>query len=93
MAYLYNLNLLHLDFKSGKKKKLQQDKKDQQDALKATINTELAEVQHSLNTEMASLNEQVCGSSSFQPPRIELNQQDTILRRLMTKVQGHHSKD
>ena len=61
MAYLYNLNLLHLDFKSGKKKKLQQDKKDQQDALKATINTELAEVQHSLNTEMASLNEQVCG--------------------------------
>lgn len=55
-----------------KKKKLQQDKKDQQDALKATINTELAEVQHSLNTKMASLNEQVCGSSSFQPPRIEL---------------------
>ena len=55
-----------------KKKKLQQDKKDQQDALKATINTELAEVQHSLNTKMASLNGQVCGSSSFQPPRIEL---------------------
>lgn len=55
-----------------KKKKLRQDKKDQQDALKATINTELAEVQHSLNTEMASLNEQACGSSSFQPPRIEL---------------------
>lgn len=42
-----------------KKKKLQQDKKDQQDALKATINTELAEVQHSLNTKMASLNGQV----------------------------------
>ena len=39
---------------------------------KATINTELAEVQHSLNTKMASLNEQVCGPSSFQPPRIEL---------------------
>ena len=55
-----------------KKKKLQQDKKDQQDALKATINTELAEVQHSLNTKMTSLNEQVCGSSSFQPARIEL---------------------
>lgn len=39
---------------------------------KATINTELAEVQYSLNTKMASLNEQVCGPSSFKPPRIEL---------------------
>lgn len=55
-----------------KKKKLQQDKKDQRDALNATVNNELSEVQHSLNTKMASLNEQVCGSNSFQPPRIEL---------------------
>lgn len=55
-----------------KKKKLQQDKKDQRDALNATVNNELSEVQHSLNTRMANLNEKVCGSSSFQPPRIEL---------------------
>lgn len=55
-----------------KKKKLQQDKKDQRDALNATVNNELSEVQHSLNTKMANLNEKVCGSSSFQPLRIEL---------------------
>lgn len=55
-----------------KKKKLEQAKKDQEEALKATVKTELAEVQRSLNNEMVALNEAICGSNSFQPPQIQL---------------------
>lgn len=55
-----------------KKKELKEAQKDQNEALKTTVNTQLAEVQHLLNEKMAKLNEEICGSSSFQPPHIEL---------------------
>ncbi|MYY65657.1 DUF2326 domain-containing protein [Lactobacillus salivarius] len=55
-----------------KKKELEQAKKDQQEALMATVNTEIAEVQRLINNKMEDLNEEVCESSSFQPPIIQL---------------------
>ena len=55
-----------------KKKELKEAQKDQNEALKTTVNTQLAEVQHLLNEKMVKLNEEICGSSSFQPPHIEL---------------------
>lgn len=51
---------------------LNQAKKDQKEALQATVNTQIAEVQHALNEKMAELNEHICGSDAFQPPHIEL---------------------
>lgn len=53
-------------------KKLEQAKKGQQEALKTTVNTEIAEVQRLLNNKMADLNEEICESSSFQSPIIQL---------------------
>lgn len=54
------------------KNRLNQNKKDQKEALDATVNNELIEVQDSLNTKMQELNEKVCKSKLFQPPHIEL---------------------
>ena len=51
---------------------MNQNKKDQKEALDATVNNELIEVQDSLNTKMQELNEKVCKSKLFQPPHIEL---------------------
>lgn len=52
---------------------LNQAKKDQKEALHATANAQVAEVQHTLNNKMAELLiEDICGTDAFQPPHIEL---------------------
>ena len=77
-----NIAELHFTPTMSSLKNLLQENKDPEkifvtgntaiDALKTTVNTQLAEVQHLLNEKMATLNEEICGSSSFQPPHIEL---------------------
>ena len=54
------------------KNELNKAKKDQKEALHATVNSQVAEVQHTLNEKMAELNEKICGTDAFQPPHIEL---------------------
>lgn len=51
---------------------LNQAKKDQKEALHSTVNSQVSEVQHTLNKKMAELNEEICGTDAFQPPHIEL---------------------
>lgn len=56
----------------NEKLRLNNDKQSQQNVLRSTVNTELKEVESSLNKKMADLNTEICGSNSFQPPHIEL---------------------
>lgn len=70
---IVKLNQLKKENKNyNEKLRLTKEKQDQQKVLKSTVSTELNEVEASLNKEMADLNTEICGSSLFQPPHIEL---------------------